>query len=75
MGQVLHGSARTTEAVRRVIQHSQDHQAYLETNTWATIASVGMPPSIRRAAAGACTTTSSQVRQAYLGRRTTRTEP
>ena len=24
MGQVLHGSARTTEAVRRVIQHSQE---------------------------------------------------
>ncbi|OMJ30454.1 integrase, partial [Sphingomonas sp. Sph1(2015)] len=23
MGQVLHGSARTTEAVRRAIQHSQ----------------------------------------------------
>lgn len=24
MGQVLHGSARTTEAVRRAIQHSQE---------------------------------------------------
>lgn len=24
MGQVLHGSATTTEAVRRVIQHSQE---------------------------------------------------
>ncbi len=25
MGQVLHGSARTTEAVRRAIQHSQEN--------------------------------------------------
>jgi len=24
MGQILHGSARTTEAVRRAIQHSQE---------------------------------------------------
>ncbi len=24
MGQVLHGSARTTEAIRRAIQHSQE---------------------------------------------------
>jgi len=24
MGQILHGSARTTEAVRRTIQHSQE---------------------------------------------------
>jgi hypothetical protein len=24
MGQILHGSARTTAAVRRAIQHSQD---------------------------------------------------
>lgn len=35
----------------------------------ATMASVGMPPSISRAGAGAWTTTCSQARQAYLGRR------
>jgi hypothetical protein len=27
MGQILHGSARTTEAVRRAIQHSQELRA------------------------------------------------
>ena len=43
----------------------------METSTWATVASVGMPPSISRAGAGACTTTSSQARQAYFGRRVT----
>ena len=32
-----------------------------------------MPPSIRRAGAGACTTTPSQARQAYFGRLVTRT--
>ncbi len=37
------------------------------------LASVGNPPSIRRAGAGACTTTSSHLRQAYLGRRVTST--
>lgn len=41
--------------------------ASLETRTCATVASVGNPPSTRRAGAGACTTTSSQARQAYLG--------
>jgi len=34
------------------------------------VASVGRPPSISRAGAGAWVTPSSQVRQAYLGRRT-----
>jgi hypothetical protein len=43
-------------------------QAYLETRTWATIASVGSPPLISRSGAGACTTACSQARQAYLGR-------
>jgi hypothetical protein len=42
----------------------------LETNACATVASVGRPPSMRRAGAGDWTTTSSQARQAYLGRRT-----
>ncbi len=37
------------------------------------VASVGMPPSISRAGAGACTTPSSQRRQAYFGRRVTST--
>ena len=37
------------------------------------VASVGMPPSISRAGAGACTTPSSQGRQAYFGRRVTST--
>jgi hypothetical protein len=36
----------------------------LDTSTWATVASVGRPPSISRVGAGACTTTSSQDRQA-----------
>ncbi len=31
MGQVLHGSARTTEAVRRAIQHSQESLRALAT--------------------------------------------
>jgi transposase-like protein len=29
MGQILHGSARTTEAVRRAIQHSQENLRFL----------------------------------------------
>src|ERR1039458_5769284 len=37
------------------------------------VASVGMPPSISRAGARACTTPSSQRRQAYFGRRVTST--
>src|SRR6516162_2705964 len=41
--------------------------------TWATRASVGRPPSIRRDGAGACTTVPGQLRQAYLGRCTTST--
>ena len=40
----------------------------MATSTWATIASVGSPPLISRSGAGACTTASSQARQAYLGR-------
>jgi hypothetical protein len=28
MGQILHGSARTTEAVRRAIQHSQERSGH-----------------------------------------------
>ncbi len=47
--------------------------AYFATSTWATIASVGRPPSISRAGAGACTTASSHARQAYFGRRVTST--
>ena len=43
----------------------------LETSTCATVASVGMPPEIRRAGAGACTTPFEQDRQAYFGRRVT----
>src|SRR5208337_284135 len=38
---------------------------------WATSVSVGMPASISRAGAGACTTAPSQARQAYFGRRVT----
>ena len=38
------------------------------TSTWATVPSVGSPPWISRAGAGACTTPSSQARQAYFGR-------
>ena len=45
--------------------------AYLATSTCATTASVGMPFSIRRSGAGACTTSPSQISQAYLGRRIT----
>lgn len=41
--------------------------------TWATSPSVGRPPSINRGGAGACTILPGQARQAYLGRRTTRT--
>jgi len=37
------------------------------------VASVGMPPSISRAGARACTTPSSQRRQEYFGRRVTST--
>jgi hypothetical protein len=39
----------------------------LETRTWATVASVGDPPSISRAGAAACSTPSSHLRQAYFG--------
>src|ERR1700723_1136327 len=35
--------------------------------TWATVASVGNPPSISRAGAAVCSTPSSHLRQAYLG--------
>ena len=45
--------------------------AYLLTSTWAMAPSVGSPPSIRAAGAGACVTPSVQVRQAYLGRTVT----
>jgi hypothetical protein len=45
----------------------------LETKTCATVPSVGNPPSISRAGAGACRTRSSQLRHPYLGRRTTST--
>ena len=31
MGQILHGSARTTEALRRAIQHSQEGLKVLAT--------------------------------------------
>ena len=41
--------------------------------TCATKASVGMPPSISRAGAGACTTVPTQVRQANFGRLVTMT--
>ena len=41
------------------------------TSTWATSVSVGSPPSISRAGAGAWTTALSQARQPYLGRRVT----
>ena len=47
--------------------------AYFDTMTLAIVASVGMPPSIRRGLAGACTMPASQERHAYLGRRVTRT--
>jgi hypothetical protein len=39
MGQVLHGSATTTEAIRRGIQHSQQSLRALakrSTTTWQT---------------------------------------
>ena len=42
-------------------------------STWATRVSVGMPASISRAGAGACTTAPSQARQAYFGLRVTMT--
>jgi hypothetical protein len=38
---------------------------------WATSRSVGRPPSISRAGAGACTIAASQVRHPYFGRRVT----
>ena len=47
--------------------------AYLATTTWATSRSVGRPPSISRAGAGACTIAPWQARQAYFGRRVTMT--
>ena len=47
--------------------------AYLLTNTCASVASVGRPPGIRCAAAGAWVTPSVQPRQAYFGRMVTMT--
>jgi hypothetical protein len=43
------------------------------TSTCATVASVGMPPRISRADAGACMTPAVRERQAYLKRRVTMT--
>src|SRR5437763_14189325 len=52
-------------------RYSGQWYAYFAMTTWATSRSVGRPPSISRAGAGACTTVPSQVRQAYFGRRVT----
>jgi hypothetical protein len=45
-------------------RYSGSESQNLLTSTCAIIASVGMPPSIGRAGAGAASTASSQVRQA-----------
>ena len=70
MGQVHHGCTATTHAVRAAIQRSQASLAQLSRElginsktvaNWckrATVVSVGIPPGMSRAGAGACTTPS-----------------
>lgn len=42
MGQILHGSARTTEAIRRAIQHSQ-----LMKGIWVVTGTKNLVSSVR----------------------------
>jgi hypothetical protein len=45
MGQILHGSATTTEAVRRAIQHS---------HVWTALADQGLPAIMRGSRVRSC---------------------
>ena len=47
MGQVLHGSARTTEAVRRAIQHSHVWTALADQGFRRSEAHVGLRSCLR----------------------------
>jgi len=47
MGQVLHGSARTTEAVRRAIQHSHVGMALADQGFWRKDAYLGLRSCLR----------------------------
>jgi len=54
MGQILHGSARTREAVRRALQHSHVWTALADQEFWRKDAVLGMRSCLRplRAASG-----------------------
>ena len=58
---------------RRVRSKSAHANTAPRGGTCATVASVGMPPGIRRAGAGACATPFEHDRQACFGRRVTMT--
>jgi hypothetical protein len=53
MGQVLHGSATTTEAVRRAIQHSHVWTA-LADHVWTALADQGLSAMARSSRVRSC---------------------
>lgn len=58
MGQILHGSATTTEAVRRAIQHSQESLRALASpvHVWAQSRFFAVAHSLKHAASGSLLT-------------------